>query len=456
MADLTLRFEEGTLLVEGFDPHDDVVPPELVFDDRVMLYRAPAHEYRRVLGHLTRRGYDVDDQARTYAELELALVDPPTPYEHQAGAIEAWMAGGKRGVVVLPTGAGKTFVAQMAIERVARSALVIVPTIDLLNQWSGVLQAAFGTPIGLLGGGYNEILDVTVSTYDSACIHMDRLGGRFGLLVFDEVHHLPGDLYQQSALGSIAPFRLGLTATLERADGKESVLEDIVGPVVFRRSIKELAGHILADYEVRSIPVAMTAEDKETYQSEREVYRGFVRSQNIRISSRHGWRNFLAATSRSPDGRRALEAYHAQKRLALVHTAKLMRLYEILADHHDDRVLIFTNDNQSVYHISERVLSPSITHQTPVKERKEILAKFNSGEYSSIVTSKVLNEGVDVPEASVAVILSGSGSVREHVQRLGRILRRAPDKSAILYELVTEDSVETYVSQRRREHDAYQ
>ncbi|MEM1348220.1 MAG: helicase-related protein, partial [Myxococcota bacterium] len=98
----------------------------------------------------------------------------------------------------------------------------------------------------------------------------------------------------------------------------------------------------------------------------------------------------------------------------------------------------------------------SITHQTPVKERKEILERFNAGRYKTIVTSKVLNEGVDVPEANVAMILSGSGSVREHVQRLGRILRRAPGKRATLYELVTENSVETFVSQRRREHDAYQ
>ena len=134
----------------------------------------------------------------------------------------------------------------------------------------------------------------------------------------------------------------------------------------------------------------------------------------------------------------------------------LSTLYELLEEHHDDRVLIFTNDNDSVYQISREVLCPTITHQTPVKERKEILARFNEGAYKTIATSKVLNEGVDVPEARVAVVLSGSGSVREHVQRLGRILRRAPDKKALLYELVTDNSVETYVSQRRREHDAYQ
>lgn len=450
---LDLWYEDGTLLVEGLETWGEEL---LHYDDRVSLYRAPAYLYRKVLAALVHEGWSVRDMARAYEEVALSLVDPPDPYEHQSGAIEAWNKGGKRGVVILPTGAGKTFVAQLAIQEVSRSALILVPTIDLLNQWSGVLEKAFGRTIGLLGGGYHEIEDITVSTYDSGAIHMDRLGARFGLLIFDEVHHLPGELYQQIAQSSLAPYRLGLTATYERADGKHSVLDEIVGPILFRRSIKELSGDILADYEVRTLAIEMSEGDVETYTKAREEYREFVRIRGIRMSSVHGWKRFLAETSRSQEGRAAFKAYRLQKQLALVHEKKLEKLYELLEEHHDDRVLIFTNDNDSVYQISREVLCPTITHQTPVKERKEILARFNEGKYKTIATSKVLNEGVDVPEARVAVVLSGSGSVREHVQRLGRILRRAPDKKALLYELVTDNSVETYVSQRRREHDAYQ
>ncbi len=452
---LSLSFEDGTLLVEGLGKESPSVHACIVYDERVGAHRASAHDYRIALGALLRAGYSVEDHARGYADVPLELVDPHDPYPHQAGAIEAWNERGKRGVVILPTGAGKTFVAQLAIAAVKRSTLIVVPTIDLLNQWSGVLEKAFGQEIGLIGGGYNEIRDITVSTYDSAHIHMDRIGARFGLLIFDEVHHLPGALYQQSALSSIAPYRLGLTATYERNDGKEKVLDQLIGPVVFRRSIKELSGDILADYEVRTVEVAMTDDDQDAYTTAREHYRGFVSSKGIWMSSVDGWKRFLVETSKSEAGREAFKAYHTQKRLALVHQAKLEKLYEILEKHHEDRVLIFTNDNASVYAISERMLCPSITHQTPIKERKEVLARFNDGSYRTIVTSKVLNEGVDVPEASVAVILSGSGSVREHVQRLGRILRRSEDKRALLYELVTANTVETYVSQRRREHDAY-
>jgi len=108
-----------------------------------------------------------------------------------------------------------------------------------------------------------------------------------------------------------------------------------------------------------------------------------------------------------------------------------------------------------VHLISRRFLLPSITHQTRVKERSAILSAFNAGELSAVVTSKVLNEGVNVPEANVAIVLSGSGSVREHVQRLGRILRKSEDKRAILYEIVAERTAEERTSDKRRDHVAY-
>ena len=130
-------------------------------------------------------------------------------------------------------------------------------------------------------------------------------------------------------------------------------------------------------------------------------------------------------------------------------------LEKLLARHGEDRVLIFTNDNETVYRISRDFLIPAITHQTKVKERHETLGRFNAGDYPFLVTSKVLNEGVDVPAANIAIVLSGSGTVREHVQRLGRILRPAAGKTATLYEVVARETGEEFVSTRRRRHSAY-
>jgi superfamily II DNA or RNA helicase len=149
-------------------------------------------------------------------------------------------------------------------------------------------------------------------------------------------------------------------------------------------------------------------------------------------------------------------AYRRARQIALGTAQKLRLLEDILRQHPRDRVLIFTSDNDTVYAISQEFLIPAITHQTKTKERKEILEKFNRGEYLAVVTSKVLNEGVNIPDANVAVILSGSGSVREHVQRLGRILRRKEGKQAVLYEIVTQDTVEDRISERRRRHEAYE
>lgn len=118
-------------------------------------------------------------------------------------------------------------------------------------------------------------------------------------------------------------------------------------------------------------------------------------------------------------------------------------------------MIIFTNDNMTAYRISSLFLIPCITHQTKIKERRQLISKFTDGSLPVLVTSRVLNEGVDLPSAEVAIVMSGTGTVREHVQRLGRILRPSEGKHAVLYELVAQDTAEEYTSRRRRRHDAY-
>ena len=145
-------------------------------------------------------------------------------------------------------------------------------------------------------------------------------------------------------------------------------------------------------------------------------------------------------------------AHREAKEIALGTDAKLRILIDLIGKHYPERILIFTNDNATVYRISQEFLIPAITYQTPVKERHDILTRFKTGEYKTLVASHVLNEGVDVPDARIAIILSGTGSTREYVQRLGRVLRKgtAKNKQAILYEVITEDTSEERTSQRRR------
>ncbi|AKV02870.1 DNA helicase [Labilithrix luteola] len=309
--------------------------------------------------------------------------------------------------------------------------------------------------IGVIGGGDYDVRPLTVTTYDSACLHMEHLGARFGFVVFDECHHLPGPSYKLAAQLCLAPFRLGLTATPERADGQHLLLDTLVGPTVYRKDISELAGEYLADYDVVHLEVDLTEEERAEHDAERALYLGFVAKNGIRLSSPRGFGDFIARSARSAEGRRAMRGYRRQRELAFAASAKLTQIEHLLDVHRDGRAIVFTQDNATAYRIARRFLLPAITHQTRVSERSEILAGLADGTFGAVVTSKVLNEGVDVREANVAIVLSGSGSVREHVQRLGRILRKSEGKRAVLYELVTSRTAETRTSERRREHDAY-
>ena len=450
-----VSFDGGTVVVSGADPERLATVPGCRSDPRSGGYRAEARHYRAIIEYLRLQRWTYRDEARNYQPTPWPLRTSRDPFPHQTEALETWWQQGGRGVVVLPTGTGKTHVAVLAIQRAGRPTLVVTPTIDLLNQWYGELLLAFEVPIGLLGGGYYDIQPLTVTTYDSAYLYVERWGNRFGLLVFDECHHLPGPTYLTAAVGSIAPYRLGLTATPERADGQEVLLPELIGPVVYRREIKQLAGQFLAEYRIDRRYVELSNEEQQRYQHARQIYRGFVEARGISMGSPQGWQRFLRETCRSQEGRAAFLAYREQKRIALAAPAKLQLLERLLEQHEGDRILIFTYDNATVYQIARRFLIPAITHQTKIKERRQILLRFHSGDYPILVTSQVLNEGVDVPAANVGIVLSGTGSVREHVQRLGRLLRKHGEKQAVLYEVVTRDTAEEITSDRRRQHHAY-
>jgi superfamily II DNA or RNA helicase len=453
---MKLRFDRGTLILEEIEETAQI-PPQFVFDNRVDKWRTPAYHYRTVIEYLVKHRISHQDEARHYQELQRESTLQFDPHPYQIEAIQAWKAHKCRGVIELPTGSGKSYLGQMAIELTKRSTLVVVPTIDLLHQWYSLLASCFGNDIvGIIGGGYYEVQMLTVTTYQSAVNTMDRLGNQWGLLIFDECHHLPGEMYAHAAEMAIAPYRMALTATLERQDGRHAILDDLIGPVVYRKGIKALAGEYLAEYEVKKTTVSLSREEQARYGEAIEERNRFLDAHNLSLVGLDGWRLFVIRSAQSQDGRRAMLAHYEARKIAMGTQSKLRALEAILKEHAQDRVIIFTQDNETAYTISQEFLIPCITHQTDVKERKAMLEAFAAGRYRFLITSKVLNEGVNVPEANVAVVLSGSGSVREHVQRLGRILRRKKGKQAILYEVVTKDTVEESQSSRRTQHEAYQ
>ncbi|MBO0723177.1 MAG: DEAD/DEAH box helicase family protein, partial [Blastocatellia bacterium] len=228
---LTLSFDQGTLLLDGFNQEEVITPPGFIWDERVNSWRAEAYLYRDTVLWLRQNSIPYRDKARRYDPRAIRLQPNTTLqlFDYQEQAIEAWQLADQRGIVVLPTGAGKTVVALKAISLADRPSLIVVPTLDLLNQWYYRLSDSYGIEIGIVGQGVCDIRDITVITYQSAYRRIVEIGARFGLLVLDEVHHMTAPHWSEIARLAIAPFRLGLTATYDPRASEE--MNRLIGPL---------------------------------------------------------------------------------------------------------------------------------------------------------------------------------------------------------------------------------
>jgi superfamily II DNA or RNA helicase len=375
------------------------------------------------------------------------------PRSYQREAIDAWKRHDGRGVVVLPTGAGKTVIALLATAELGLKTLVVVPTIELVQQWHRELSKRLGYPksdVGMIGGGKRTMRDLTVITYDSASMPSRRLDG-FGLLIVDEVHHLPARAYRAIARKVNAPFRLGLSATPERTDGGHHALVELVGPTVYRKSASELArDEHIAEFTEKRIFVDLTSDERLRYEQLMAEFTFFIATRRAQLGRPDQmFTEMIRRSAFDPSARAALSAHHQARMIALNAEAKLSGVESLLTRHMNDRVIIFCEYNAMVDLLSERLLIPAITYRTHAAERREILERFRDGRYTKLVTGRVLNEGVDVPDANVAIVVSGSSASREYIQRLGRILR-PKRKRAMLYELITRGTSESRAARKRR------
>jgi superfamily II DNA or RNA helicase len=441
---IRLWFDKGTILLRG-----EVGTPYGKWDPRVECYRIKAMHYWDVLAYLKESKLAFQDGVPNLPPIQ--QLNPTVelrPYQKEA--LDRWRHANMRGILVLPTAAGKTYVALKAISLLKTQTLIVVPTLDLIDQWRKRVAEHLNMEAGAVGGGQNTVKMITVSTYDSAYLQAETLGNKFMLIVFDEVHHLASPSYMQIAEMYIAPHRMGLTATYERSDERHSLLPRLVGDPIYTVSVEELAGEHLSPYTYEKIFVELTPEEQRAYDSQIATFRLYLREKGITLRSAEDFQKFIMTTGRDHRAREALLARNRALKIALNSDAKLHLLARQLEANRNEKTLIFTLHNDLVYAISRRFLIPAITYQTPKEERRETLENFRKGEYKAIVTSQVLDEGIDVPDASAGYILSGTGSTREYIQRLGRLLRKVEGKMAKLVEIVSKETVEVGISRRRR------
>ena len=440
---IKLSFEKGTIVVKS-----NFKLPHTVWDIRSNSYRCLPLFYKDLIDYLKLSGLDYEDNVLDLMPMQ-NLTCNLTLHDYQKDAMNKWLQT-KSGALVLPTGAGKTVIGIKAISVLNVPTLIVVPTLELVQQWKKELRNKLGIEVGTYSGEGHILKPVTVATYDTAYLRAEELGNRFLLLVFDEVHHLPSPGYANIAELFVAPYRLGLTATYEREDGLHKDLERLIGGKVYEIGIDKLRGKHLAEYETRKIVTDLTDDERTEYEKYHSAFTDFLKREHIILKSPADFRLLVMRSGRDARARAALLARNKARRTALNSKSKLNALSEILDNHFGERMIIFTEHNSLVYAISKEFLIPAITHTTQKEERAEILENFREGKYKVIVTSKVLEEGIDVPEASVGVILSGSGSKREYKQRLGRILRKKEGKLAVLYEIVSKKTTEMGIARRRR------
>lgn len=448
-----MRFDRGTILIEGLaelgDRLGDVAARfGVLWDARVGAHRAPARLFYALAGELRRRGVLDPDGPGLPHFVPPSGLRPPELRTYQAAALAAWRFAGRRGVVVLPTGAGKTRVALAAIAATRAPALCLVPTRVLLAQWVTALAAIGCAPVGRFGDGERCLAPVTVATYASAYRNMAEIGDRFGLVVVDEVHHFGGGLFDDALDMAIAPLRMGLTATPPSPGPRRDGLARLVGPLVVELGIGDLSGDALAPFERVVMRLPLDEDERRDYEALAAIYREAAR----RFSGNHldaSWEDFLREAARSDEGRLGIAAWRRASRLLAYPRCKQRALALLLERHRQDKTLVFVADNETAYAIAREHLIMPLTCDIGAPERKRVLERFREGSLRAIVSAQVLNEGLDVPDAQVGIIVAGRRGEREHVQRVGRLLRPSAGKCALVYELVVERSGEVAQANRR-------
>ncbi|HEY5950288.1 MAG TPA: DEAD/DEAH box helicase family protein [Kofleriaceae bacterium] len=449
---MRIRFDRGTLVIDRVERGLDLLQLHgAKHDAELVAWRLPAEKLSELRGRLTAGHVRFTDEISN-AALEPSWALPELRW-YQRDAVSAWRDSGDRGVVVLPTGAGKTLVALAAIRELAVSTLILVPTRILLDQWARSLEVAWPYPIGRLGDGDYRIAPITVSTYASAVTWAPRIGDKFGLVIVDEAHHVGAWCPSEILEMLVAPSRLGLTAT----PSPSAALPRHIGPLVYELTIEDLRGEALADFEIETVNIELTPEERSRYTLVRGEFAAFY-SQLLRVAPDTSWGQFLRSARRSERGRDAIAAWRASRALLAYPDGKRRAVRTILARHAHERTLIFTADNATAYAIARELLVPPITCDIGRAERTNLIDRFRSGDTTVLVSAQVLDEGFDLPEAEVAIVVGGTGSTRRHVQRIGRLLRPRPGKRALIYELVVQQSAEvSQVTRRRRglAHDEF-
>jgi len=367
--------------------------------------------------------------------------------EYQKEALDVWLEKGS-GVIALPTGAGKTVIGIGAIAYVKKSALVVTFTKVQMMQWRDSILRFTDVEksmVGLYYSGEKNVKPITVTTYHTAYRHMGELADKFEVLVIDEAHHLPADKFKVIALSSFASKRLALSATPVREDGKHEELFKLMGGLIYFKTPQELIQKgFLAPFEIIQVKVELTPQEKLEYNKLLNKFRSLAKGRKVS--------QLLELVKKGEeDAVEAIKVYNELKKLTNLAKKKVEKVKEIVEKEKGNKILIFTQYVEQAEEIANLLKAFLITGKMSKSERERVLSVFKGIKSGVLVLTTVGDEGLDIPDANVGIIVTGTGSRRQFIQRLGRLLRPSNGKKARLYELVTKGTAEEYQAVKRKE-----
>ncbi|HDD26534.1 MAG TPA: DEAD/DEAH box helicase [Acidilobales archaeon] len=430
----------------------DEVKDFVKYDRETKTFYVRPMYFFKLIDLLESRGVKVINKTGLRRELKLNInvkfKGELRPYQEEA--LDSWLRNRSKGVIALPTGSGKTIIAIAALAKLSERTLIVTYTKEQMFQWGELIKRFTNIPefmIGYFHSGEKKVKPITIITYQSAFRYIERLTSQFSFLVVDECHHLPADKFKYIAENSVADKRMGLSATIYREDGKHEILFPLMGGVVYYKTPAELTelGY-LAPYRIITKYVSLLPSERKEYIELKRKYRelvGFMPFEEVLRSAREG-------------NKVAIEALRLRNTMRiLVHKSK-SKIYEVkkIVDEElrrGSKVIVFTQYVDQAETLAKVLNAMLLTGETEDRRRREILKRFKNIDKGVLVVTTVGDEGLDIPDANVGIIVTGSGSRRQFIQRLGRLLRPKEGKEARLYEIVVRGTTEELQAKKRKE-----